>query len=272
MKILVTGASGYLGTEISKQLSQLPYIELYAGYHCNQTRYGRPCPIDLSDPESVSNTLNTIRPDIIIHTAYDKRPEFFDSVIIKGTESLAHAARMIRFIFISTDFVFDGNNGPYDETASPNPNTAYGQAKYQAERIVTANCSNHLIIRTSLISGKDPIPPRWLNELEKLRQGHIVTFYTNEIRNPVHIVDLSRGIITSSLSDYTGRLHIAGPRYISRYEELEYFANWQGIDPSLIAGNISDGKNRPLNCSLIIDRFKALFPEIHLRDPAKFWE
>ena len=94
---------------------------------------------------------------------------------------------------------------------------------------------------------------------------------SNEIRCPIHVDDLAKAIIEVGQSDYKGILHIAGPRSMSRFEELQMFVRWRGISEELIGSDLLNGKNRPLNCSLNIDRFRKTF-STYIRVPEEYWK
>ncbi len=274
MKIFVTGASGFLGSTICKYLlgDKAQNHQVYAGYNRNKPAFGQAVQVDLTDTVSTEQALAEIGNDceLIIHTAYSHNAELFEPLIVKGTELLARHFADARFIYMSSDFVFDGN-GPYSETDKPAPQTLYGRAKLAAEQATQNNCPNYVVVRSSLISGTNPIPPRWATEKQKLLNGQKLTFYANEIRNPIHVDDLARGILEVAFSDFRGVIHIAGPEYVSRFEELQLFVRWQGLSEDLISSNLSDGKNRPLNCSLKIDYFLQHFTT-PLRAVREFWQ
>jgi len=269
--VLITGASGFLGRRLCHQLSQHGSYQVYGSY-CRRADVTVPgVALDLREPDKLAASLEALRPDIVIHTAYSKIPEEMYRVITNGTAFLARRFRGCRFIHISTDYVFNGFHGPYGENDLPQPHTLYGKAKYAAELAVQTYCDNFVIVRTSLISGTAPLPDRWLAEEAKLRRGERVIFYSNEIRNPVHVDDLAAGIVAAAESDYQGIIHIAGPRWLSRYEELELFVRWRKLPLELIGSGISDGKTRPLNCSLKIGLFQSRFG-LPLRAPEEYWQ
>jgi len=270
MRILVTGGSGFLGGTICRDIQHRQMGKIFAAYYSHQGRYGKPIHLDITDDESVERVLADVKPDMVVHTAYSKKAELQEAVIANGTRRLVQKLKNVRLIHISTDCIFGGQNGPYAEDDEAHPNMEYGRTKLIAEKYVEQYCENMVIVRCSLISGADPLPPRWIAEESKLRRGQKVIFYTNEIRSPIHVDDLSEAILEVVQSDYRGILHIAGPRYMSRFEELQMYVRWRGISEELIGSNVSDGKDRPLNCSLKTDRFQGLF-RTHLREPAEYW-
>ena len=273
IRVLVTGASGFIGGEITSQLISSVQL-LYAGCLHNQPDCGIPLCFDIRDRHSISDALDEAKPDLIIHCAYDKTPENRDEVIVSGTQNLVEVTNTIvpsaRFIFISSEWVFDGSAGPYSETDLPNPQTGYGKAKLAAENIVTSTLDNCAILRTGLVGREAPPAPRWLVEEKKWQAGQKVVFYDNEIRNPVHVADLARGIIMLSFSQEQGIWHLAGPEYMSRYDELVLYARHKEISMDLVGSSKSDGMNRPLDCSIKNDKFLNRF-DLELRSPKDYY-
>ncbi|MBN2063636.1 MAG: SDR family oxidoreductase [Sedimentisphaerales bacterium] len=271
-RILITGASGFIGGELAS-LYAGPGVEVYSGYLRNRPAVGVPLQFDIRDEASVRQSLLLARPDLVVHCAYDNTAGNRRSVIVDGTEILCRACNDIvpgvRFIFLSSEWVFDGSCGPYSEEDKPEPQTEYGQAKLAAEQIVSGTMANYAIVRTGLVSREEPLAPRWQVEEDKLRAGQVVQYYDNEIRNPIHVADLCQAIRLLADSDESGIWHVAGPDYMSRYEELEMFVRWRGLPPDLIKPGHSDGKNRPLDCSIRIDKFTNRFG-LKIRGPKEY--
>jgi dTDP-4-dehydrorhamnose reductase len=119
-------------------------------------------------------------------------------------------------VHVSTDVVFDGLLGrPYVESDPPSPCTAYGRAKTDAEALVADACRDALIVRTSLIVGGPGHKP---SKHELVATDPTMTFYENEIRNPIQATDLGRALLELARSDVVGMLHLAGPDALSRAE------------------------------------------------------
>ena len=269
-RYLVTGGSGFLGTAICRLLTARGEGQVYAGYFSHKPHYGVGLRFDLRDGGAVAAAVQAARPEVVIHTAYTQQADQQQAVIVEGTRRLAERARDKRFVQISTDWVFDGCAGPYGEDDAAVPNSAYGRAKLAAEGHAQGCCEDAVVIRTSLINGSAPLPPRWLAEEEKLRGGEKVVFFSNEIRNPIHVDDLAAAVVEVADSDYRGLLHVAGPRYLSRFAELRLFVRWRGISEELIGSNVSQGAGRPLDCSLKTERFRERF-RTSLRGPEEYW-
>lgn len=255
--LLVTGASGLLGREVVRQAVESGCFQSVWGTRLARevsVRGVRPVVLDITNASAVFQLVGDILPQVIIHTAYDKRDDYLDAVTAAGTSHVAEAAAAAgaRLVHISSDLVLGGEHAPYDETAEPAPVHAYGRAKAKAEAIVQQLVPAAAIVRTSLICSLDPIDPTsgWI--VQSLRRRQPITLFTDEIRNPVWLEDLATALLELSLGDHAGRIHVAGPQALSRYEMGVRLAAHLGLDPSAIIAGLSSesGLLRPRDCRL----------------------
>lgn len=230
MKLLVTGGTGYLGSELVRR----------SGARGVSTR-----DFDVRDADAVAAALRGY--DAVVHTAYRQQPdEEAWTVNVGGSRNVARAARDARLVHISTDVVFDGRLGrPYVEEDAPTPITGYGRTKAAAEDAVREEHPDALIVRTSLIyGGARP------SKHETAARDPSLTFYEDELRNPVELGDLADALLELLAGGETGVLHVAGADGVSRCELA-----------GLIAGDVRCGPappERPLDCRLDSSRAQRL--------------
>ena len=238
-RLLVTGATGYLGTEVVRRARG-------AGWELETER------VDVRDPAAVRGLLDRFRPEVVLHTAYRQDPpDEAWTTNVDGSGVVAAAAREAgaRLVHLSTDVVFDGRKGsPYVEEDEPTPLTDYGRSKAEAERLVTAAHPNALLVRTSLIVGGPGAPP---SKHELTAGDPSATFYTTELRSPVQVGDLAEALLELAVLDLSGPLNVAGADDVSRHELAELAAGHP------VAGAPAP-PTRPLDCRLDSSRARAL--------------
>jgi dTDP-4-dehydrorhamnose reductase len=204
-KILVTGSEGMLGKAIVKSLKSGGARVICTDIQSGENR------LDITMPEQVSDFVERIKPDIIIHTAAytdvdacEKFPEKAYAVNAKGVKNIAWAAKDTGafLIYISTDYIFDGKKkAPYVEQDRPDPISVYGKSKLAGEDAVRGIIDGYLIIRTSWLFGKggknfvDTI-------IEKAKSGKALRVVDDQKGSPTYAADLAEAIKTLLLTAY----------------------------------------------------------------------
>jgi dTDP-4-dehydrorhamnose reductase len=214
MKLLVTGAAGFLGSELCR-LAVERGDEVLATQFARRPPYGRPLELDVRDGEAVDRALMRHGPEVVVHAAYVQNGDAMHDTIVRGSYNVAAAAARCgaRLIHLSTDLVFDGEAGaPYREDDEPRPVMAYGGAKLEAEQHVQRAHPEATLVRTSLLYGRADGPQ------EQLARRGDVTFYADEIRCPTRVDDLAAALLELAAVDVSGALHVAAPEAVSRLQ------------------------------------------------------
>ncbi|PIQ86990.1 MAG: hypothetical protein COV74_02270 [Candidatus Omnitrophica bacterium CG11_big_fil_rev_8_21_14_0_20_45_26] len=187
--------------------------------------------IDLDNQDEVSAFISRIKPTVIIHArsicdldVCEETPWLAEKINIEGTKKIIQAARALpqlkKFVFMSTDHVFDGTAGRYHELSPPKPKHVFGRTKREAEKMVSSSALPHLIIRPGLVLGdslQGTIGPQDFL-LSRLKKGKPTTLFTDEWRTPIPAAVLAEKVLELALSKATGIFHVAGSRVQNRYE------------------------------------------------------
>lgn len=276
MKILVTGANGFLGYYLVKQLLQKEYTVIATGKgDCRLPFLSHPhfiyAAMDFTDPYSVHDVFEKFQPGIVVHAGAMSKPDECETqqwqtylVNVEGTVTLLVNAEECKsfFIYISTDFVFDGKKGMYTEEEEPAPVNYYGQTKYEAEEAVKEYEYGWSIVRTVLVYGQ---PATGKNNIlvlvkEKLEKGEEYKVVDDQVRTPTYVEDLARGIVTIIDKKATGIYHLSGRDILTPYQMAVKAAEYLGLDTSLIkkvtAADFSQPAKRPAKTGFIIDKAK----------------
>jgi dTDP-4-dehydrorhamnose reductase len=226
MKVVVTGGSGMLGHHLVRLACR--EHEVWGGYHAHRVDIPgcRMFALDLADGLGSKEQLKSIRPDVVIHTAAltdvdecEREREKARRINVDGTGLLAEATEQVGglFVYISTDYVFDGERGDYREEDSPSPVNRYGETKLLGENLARQRCSKALILRTSIYGLKLP-PQIGMMEtlLEALRGDQTLTRFADQFFTPLYTGQLSELILRLVHSGALGLLHVGGGEKISR--------------------------------------------------------
>jgi dTDP-4-dehydrorhamnose reductase len=267
--LLVTGATGYLGSELLRRASGRRLAATYL------RREPPPAPgvewlrLDVRDAAAVRAAVERLRPEAVIHTAYRQEGDGARATNVDGAEAVGRAAAEVgaRLVHVSTDVLFDGaKDGPYTEEDEPSPITDYGRAKADGERAVLAAHPGALAVRTSLIyGGAEPSRhERMACDAARGRGGTV--FFEDELRSPVVVGELAAALLELTGRDEREILNVAGPDTVSRYEFAFLLAQAHGLSGErILRGWLKcAGLARPANCALDSSRARSLL-ETRLR-------
>ncbi len=226
-KLLLTGASGFLGRHILR-LVQSDW-KITGIYHENAPKeQGEFHQINLTQKGRVEALFEQIRPDAVIHTAAlskaalcEQNPTFSRHINVEATRQIAVqcAQANIPLLFTSTNLIFDGKNAPYREADSPNPLSQYGLQKLEAEQVILREYPHATVCRMPLMYGDLPDTNNFfLDWMHRLENGILLKAFTDEYRTPVHAVDAARGLFLLLEKEKRGIWHLGGKVPISRYD------------------------------------------------------
>ncbi|XP_005753288.1 methionine adenosyltransferase 2 subunit beta isoform X2 [Maylandia zebra] len=159
-RVLVTGATGLLGRAVCREFHSAGWTVTGTGYRRARLRLLR---CDLTDEDAVRGLLHEYKPDVIVHCAAERRPDVMErhteaavNLNVHATSTLAKEAATCGalFLYISTDYVFDGRNPPYGEDDSPNPLNVYGRSKLEGERETLRHCPGAVVLRVPVLFGE----------------------------------------------------------------------------------------------------------------------
>lgn len=274
MKVLITGSNGLLGQHlIPLFLQDGKYDVIATGRGPNRfplrDKYTYEA-VNLRDAGSVKQLVEKHQPDIIIHGGAmsqvddcEKNKDACWDTNVGATRYLVHAAENCNafFLFLSTDFVFDGLQGPYGEDAAVNPINYYGTSKVAAERLVINSKLKWAIVRTVLVYGVVADPHRnnmitWVKN--NLQQGKKVKVVDDQWRTPTLCHDLAKGCLLIADKKATGIFNISGNEILTPYDMAIKTAEFFKLDTSLVekisAKTLAQPAARPTKTGLLIDK------------------
>jgi dTDP-4-dehydrorhamnose reductase len=295
--ILVTGANGLLGQKLVYALAGRNDVELIATSRGDNRIIKRDGytyePLDITDKQDIEKVFSKYRPDAVINTAAMTNVDACETqkeecwklnvtavqYLVEVLEALQEEASRMHdekaelynkpvgfdyrphFIHLSTDFIFDGEDGPYDENATPNPLSYYGLSKYEAEKIVQKSKVRWAIARTIIVYGIVDNMSRsnivlWAKDA--LGKGQTINVVDDQFRSPTLAEDLAEGCILIAMKGAEGIYNISGKDTMSILELVHRVADHYGLDKSLVnpikSNTLNQAAKRPPRTGFIIDK------------------
>lgn len=276
-RILVTGSNGLLGQKITDACLVDGDVELIAtstGLNRHPAKYGYIYEdLDIRDRERLIELVEKHRPDAIIHTAAmtnvdtcEVEKELCTALNVDAVAIIASVCENynIHLIHLSTDFIFDGEDGPYTEDADPNPLSYYGLTKLQAENLLKASACRWAILRTIIVYGIVSDMSRsnivlWAKGA--LEKGVPINVVNDQWRMPTLAEDLATACILAVKKEAQGVFNTSGKDLMSIIEIVERVADHYGLDKSLInpisAESLNQVAKRPKRTGFILDKAMA---------------
>ncbi|MFQ3599080.1 MAG: dTDP-4-dehydrorhamnose reductase [Chloroherpetonaceae bacterium] len=275
-RVLIIGANGLVGQKLTDIFSRDRSFDLLISARQSEA-YNKAASfgyvqLDAIHLAAVKELVWNFAPEVIINAAAytdvdgcEREKELSWKANVTAVENLVAASRLVgaRVIHISTDYVFDGKAGPYDETATPNPLCYYGKEKLASENAVRASGENWAIVRTMVVYGVAENVKKnfaiWL--AQELKKGNKINIVSDQFGNATLADDLAHGIYELVRQNKRGLYHIAGSDILSRFEFARKLADEFGYDKSLIhpikTAELNQLAVRPLQSGLITLKAQA---------------
>lgn len=269
-RVLIIGASGFLGKELYKvfKTDQENY-ETYGTYSKNSVRDLKR--LDVTDLENMKIIFREIKPNIVIITVALTNVEYCEvykeeayKINVNGLKNIAELCKVYdsKAVYVSTDYVFDGVNGPYSEDNIPEPINYYGQTKLEGEKIISAMLEDHIIARTTVVYGWDPESKNFIMQLIKtLGENKTMKVPVDQVSSPTYCPNLAQMIKESCDKNLIGIYNMAGNEVMDRYTFARKAATIFGLNPDLIAPvetrALGQVAKRPLNAGLKVDKISV---------------
>lgn len=272
-KILITGASGFLGWNLAQALRSR--FRIYGTYldHSISIPSVETIAFDFTELGKIEKVLEVLQPVAIVHAAAFSDPDFCEThhkealtLNTLATKEIARASNRIgsKLIYISTDMVFDGQRGHYTEADSPAPINYYAKTKYLGELEVTTHSSYYAIVRLSVLYGRGTgVVLNLFETLEQqARRGTAMKLFTDQYRTPLFVGDavavIERLLVEKPLK---GLFHLGGPERVNRYQFGEAFCRSCRCSRGLLVkSSLAEAKlvaRRPRDCSLLSEKIIA---------------
>lgn len=261
MKILITGSNGLLGQKLVAycEASQIDYIATSLGPNRNPD-----CPdeaylsMDITEKKQVRDIFNKVKPTHVVHTAaltnVDKcelEPDQCELINVTATHYLIEESNEVGayFQFISTDFIFDGGKGNYNEDDEPKPLSEYGMSKLKSEKLVMELCKHgYSIVRTIIVYGLGHNLSRanlivWAKNA--LENGEKMNIIDDQYRAPTFADDLAKGCMQIIMKNKEGVFNMSGPETLSIYQIVHRIADHFGYSMNNVSIISSSTLNQP---------------------------
>jgi dTDP-4-dehydrorhamnose reductase len=234
-------------------------------------------PLNASDTAAAAGLVRAERPDVVFYPAgftwvdgCEKDPDKARSANRDEPLNLARASAEngARFVYYSTDYVFDGTTGPDAEEAPASPPNLYGLAKLEAEQALAGELGDRVVIaRTSWVYGPERQGKNFAYQLVKaLKAGKPMTVPSDQRSSPSYGPDVALATIRLAEEGHSGLFHVAGPEVVGRPEFARAIAGAFGLDAGLISWKPTDeliqGARRPLNGGLAIEKLERVLPGV----------
>ena len=272
--VLVTGSNGLLGQKLTEKILNEGRVKLIATSK-GANRYPMSdgfeyAELDILNNQQVKDVIERYKPDAIIHTAAmtnvdvcEANKELCHQLNVDAVQNLISLCEThkIQLVHLSTDFVFDGADGPYTEEDAVNPLSYYGESKVLAEELIKASKANWAIIRTILVYGITSDMSRsnivlWAKGA--LEKGLPINVVNDQWRMPTLAEDLAEACLLAVEKDAQGVYNVSGKDYMSIADLVRKVADYWDLDKSIMSEISSESLNqtakRPVCTGFVLDK------------------
>src|SRR5690606_23537984 len=226
--------------------------------------------LDITNKKEVDEIFNYFKPEVVINTAAMTNVDLCESeqeaclqLNVEAVKHLIHQSEKYQshLIHLSTDFIFDGKNGPYKEDDAPNPLSFYGKSKWKAEQLVQQAATKWSIVRTIIVYGVGEQMSRsnivlWAKQA--LEKGNPLTIVNDQFRMPTLAEDLAQACVLIAEKQATGVFHISGKDMMSIIELVYRVADFYGYDKSVVtpiaSSSLNQAAQRPPRTGFVLDK------------------
>ncbi len=275
MKVFIAGASGLLGSNCQKHFTEQGWDVKgsYFSYATPDTVYYNT--LQPADPNNFD--IAAFAPDVIVHCGAlthvdycETHPEESYTQTVQSTINLIQVAKACKakMVYISTDYVFDGKQGPYTEDAPLNPISVYGRHKLEAEQMVLDELADSLVLRITNVYGDEARGKNFVARIvQQCKDGNKLTLKLpyDQFASPTNAMDIARAMFLLLRDGKKGVYHTGGTDYMNRVElalrVLKYFPQ---ADYDLVAMNteaLQQPAARPLLGGFVCLKFRSEYPE-----------
>lgn len=277
-RLLITGSNGLLGQKLVELLRKQANVDLIAtarGVNRLPVTDGYTyASLDITVQEEVNAVFDQFKPEIVIHTAAmtnvdtcETDQEGCDLLNVDAVAFIIQACEKHNsyLCHLSTDFIFDGADGPYTEEGIANPISYYGESKLKAEQLLLASSIRWSIARTVLVYGIVPDMSRsnivlWVKK--SLEEGKTIQVVTDQFRTPTLAEDLAIGCWLLAKDEVEGIFNISGSDFLTPYEMAVMTADYYGLDKSLLqkadSSTFQQTAKRPARTGFVLDKAKKV--------------
>ncbi len=265
MNILIVGASGLVGSHLVMACQQRGW-NVVGTYHQFEQPHLKP--LKITDADAVQALIQETQPQVVFLPAFrsnvdycEQNPEETYQINVVGSLNVAKSCKEVdaKLVFYSSDYVFNGEAGPYREVDEPEPICVYGRQKLEVEQQISQLMTNYLILRVTVVYGHEAQGKNFLIRLiSTLQNGQMIRVPEDQVGSPTLVDDIAEASCRLIEAGVTGLFHVAGPDVMSRYEFSLTVAELLGLERDnilpVITSELEQLAKRPLKAGMVCDR------------------